>query len=694
MPYIVNFTDRDNKLPITVYDSTSNTTDTSLTFPGRNVSGYGQIIAENFLALLENFARSVPPDNPIEGQLWYDSGEGLLKIWDSIGWKAAGAVQKGPVEPAFDQSKIGELWVDTAKQQLKLWSGSTWILVGPIYSSGLKSGPVVDSVIDSDNIERTILIFYIEDIPVIIFSKDSFTPNLPISGFTIIKSGLNITSIDIGAGAFDTKIWGVVESAENLYVSGIDNPVVPASKFLRSNAPNTLEFGLTVANNSGVTIGGDRNFSLSSSSTTAKIYNSVDGGNLDFQVNRGGTPYTTLRITDTSVGINVPSPNEALEVAGNSIFTGSLVITDTTASSNLNNGSIRTAGGVAISKNLLIGDGLDVSGSTNVQNVTPKITNQYDLGSETKRWNVVRTKTLIADEIQGVLNGNISGNASTATSLRQVTSFRLQGDITAPPVDFDGQTGGLTKTFVTTLTSNIISDKPEPLPNVSQDNDTVLVFRSGTGLLKETRNVFIADLGVPIGAIMPYAGFEPPDGYLLCDGSEVEIDKYRNLYDIIGTSFNGPLPLNGVNTYRLPDLRGRFPLGKDNMDNGLQVPNNTGGFVDAGGGNIGRIPGIEADTLGGSSGSYQSTVSTANLPNHEHNLIGSSGQQYYAFRDDTAIPLDSGSFLGRGPSTANAGQYLPSSGGVKTSGNLGEPISVMNPFLTLNYIIRSGPPAF
>ena len=50
MPYIVNFTDNENKSPITVFDNTSST-DTSLTFPGRNVTGYGQIIAENFLVL-------------------------------------------------------------------------------------------------------------------------------------------------------------------------------------------------------------------------------------------------------------------------------------------------------------------------------------------------------------------------------------------------------------------------------------------------------------------------------------------------------------------------------------------------------------------------------------------------------------------------------------------------------------------
>ena len=41
-------------------------------------------------------------------------------------------------------------------------------------------------------------------------------------------------------------------------------------------------------------------------------------------------------------------------------------------------------------------------------------------------------------------------------------------------------------------------------------------------------------------------------------------------------------------------------------------------------------------------------------------------------------------------------QYIPDSGGVKipSGASLGEPVGIMNPYQTLNYIIRSGPPAF
>jgi len=690
MPYIVNFTDKDNKLPITVYDNTSST-DTSLTFPGRNVTGYGQTIAENFLALLENFAKETQPVNPVEGQLWYNTTDGVLQLWDSTAWKAASNIQKGGVEPSTEQSKVGELWVDTTNQQLYVYSGTRWILVGPNFSTGLRSGPLVESITDSDNVSRVLLIFYIEDIPVIIFSKDSFTPKLSLSGFITIKSGLNITENNIGLGGFDTKIYGAATSAESLIVSDIE---IPAAKFLRSDIVNTTEFGINVRNNQGVTIGVNGTFSLTTSDVASRIYDSTPGGSIDLQINNDGIPSTVLRVIGNTVGVNVLSPDEALHVDGNIKTNGSLILTGTTASSNFNNGTFRTAGGAAITKNLIVGDGLKVTGVSEFDNTQPAATDFYDSGTVLKRWKNVRTKNLIAETIEGVLTGNIVGNASTATNLKFTSTFKMEGDVTAPSFTFDGQVGGNTKTFTTTLTSTLISSKDEPFPLISTPQDTVLVFRPSIGLIKETRNTFVADLAVPIGAILPYAGAEAPYGYILCDGSELEQTKYSDLYDVIGSTYNGVAALNGINTFKVPDLRGRFPLGKDNMDNAFTVPNSSGGFIDAGGGNVDRVSGTAPDNLGDNGGQSSNTLTVLNLPDHEHNMKGSTGQQYFATRVDSAIPSDVGSFSEKGPTTVGQSQYIPSSGGIKTSGTLGQEFSVINPFLTLNYIIHSGPPAF
>jgi microcystin-dependent protein len=706
MPYIVNFTDNQNKSPITVFDNTSST-DTSLVFPGRNVTGYGQIIAENFLSLLENFASTDQPVNPVEGQLWYNStgGEQSLQIWDNTAWKSASGIQKGVSQPAVETSKVGELWVDTTNQQLRIFTGTRWILVGPTESSvgGLRYGPVIEKISDSDNVDRFILVFYIADIPVIIISKDSFTPKTLITGFDTVRSGINISAPDDAAeianfvGGFLPLLNGTAKNAQALLVGGVEKA---AGTFLRSDTINTTDYEIKIKNNNGLSIGVDETFKLLSTESSNSIYNSAAGSSLDLQTNRNGIPATILRVVDNLVGINQENPLESLDVIGNFKLTGTIISTNTTASTNLNNGSIRTLGGAAITKNLIVGDGIDVTGVLQTNTIQPKLTNIYDLGTDLKRFNNVRAKTVIADTIQGVLEGNISGNASTATALNTVTTFQLAGDVVSPAVPFDGQVGAATKIFNATLTANIIAGKSEPNPNVGKFGDYILTYRpsestlASSGLLKQTRERFMGDLAVPIGAILPYAGGTAPDGYLLCDGSEVERSKYSDLYDVIGVTFNGSATLLGAGTFRLPDLRGRFALGKDNMDNGGTVPPSGGGSpVDAGGGTAGRVPDVQATILGGAAGLSSVALTLANLPEHSHTLATAT-QDYQAIAVSTT--LDPEATSGLGPTAPGQAQYIKDSGPVKKLGGvtLGTAVGLMNPFLSMNFIIRSGPPAF
>jgi len=705
MPYIVNFTDKENKSPITVFDNTSST-DTSLTFPGRNVTGYGQIIAENFLSLLENFASTNQPVNPVEGQLWYDStgGTQTLKIWDNTAWKAASGIQKGVSQPSVETSKLGELWVDTTNQQLRIFTGTRWILVGPVESSvgGLRYGPVIEKIADADNLDRFILTFYIADIPVIVFSKDSFTPKTLITGFDIIKSGINIsapaTSGEIAnfVGGFLPVLNGTARNAEALSISGVE---VQAGKFLRSDVINTTNFEIKIKNNNGISIGADETFKLSATATSSNIYNSSAGSSIDIQTNRNGIPATILRIVDDKIGINQSNPLEVLDIQGNAKITGSFITTNTAASTNLNNGSIITQGGIAVAKNIIVGDGADVTGPLQTNIIVPKTTNTYDIGTVTRRYNNIRAKTIIADTIQGVLEGNISGNANTATALSTTTSFQLAGDVISPAVQFDGQVGSSTKILNATLTANIIAGKDTPTPNIGKKGDFVLTYRpsestlASSGLLKQTREVFLGDLAVPIGAILPYAGANAPSGYFLCDGAEIERAKFSDLFDIIGNGYNGSAALVGVNTFRVPDLRGRFPLGRDNMDNAGTVPIVTGGYVDSGGGTAGRVPDVQATILGGAAGQSSITLALSNLPEHSHTL-STSTQDYSAVALTTT--LDPLATSGLGPTAPGQAQYLKDSGGVKKplGVTLATPVGLMNPFLALNYIIRSGPPAF
>lgn len=68
MAYEVN---KSNGTAFTVTDNDVDVTSTSLTLIGKNYTGYGEYIAENFVHLLENFSNATAPDYPIAGQLWF-----------------------------------------------------------------------------------------------------------------------------------------------------------------------------------------------------------------------------------------------------------------------------------------------------------------------------------------------------------------------------------------------------------------------------------------------------------------------------------------------------------------------------------------------------------------------------------------------------------------------------------------------
>lgn len=704
MPYIVTFTEKDQKVPITVYDNTSNT-DTSLTLPGRNVTGYGQIIAENFVRLLENFAGPNRPVNPIEGQLWYDTTNEQLKIWDSVDWKAASNIQTSVAQPALAASRKGDLWVDTGKQQLSIYSGNKWILVGPYISTidGKRTGPIVETIIDQDNVEKTVVTFYVDDSPLVIISKDRFFPKSDITGFTVegIKPGINITTETFITG-FPTRLLGIAQSAENLRINDAN---VAASKFLRSDVINTTDFQFNVRSNLGITVGADSTLTIGNGSTGARIYNSLPGAVIDLQTSKLDLPNTVLRIKNDRVGINSLDPQESLDVTGNALVSGTVYLKSETDAVNVNSGALQVTGGASVKKKLVVGGNIDSQGTMTTRNIVPAATDTYSIGGSTEnRYKQIFAKKITAEEFDGSFTGNIQGNADTANALRNPTTFRFKGAVTLKnDILFDGGGASVVKEFETVLSVDLI--QTQELITRSTYDTNILVYlprsQATNKLGRITRDNFVGELGVPVGTILPYAGATPPTGYLFCDGSEILKNRYSDLFDIIANNY---VPIGYVwkagsdfNLYfKLPDLRGRFPLGADNMSNGLLISSNS---QSAGGGTANIVTGTAAATVGGISGAQSYTLTINNLPQHEHNMQGTkpdgvtAGDQYYAVNATNAVPTDVGS-SSRPGGTPVAGQLasLASSGKIKdqTSATLSQAFSIMNPYQTINYIIRYG----
>jgi microcystin-dependent protein len=65
--------------------------------------------------------------------------------------------------------------------------------------------------------------------------------------------------------------------------------------------------------------------------------------------------------------------------------------------------------------------------------------------------------------------------------------------------------------------------------------------------------------GIPVGAIVAYAGeLKPlPSEWRLCDGSELSVADFPDLYAAIGNANGG-----SGNSFRVPDLQGRFLRGE------------------------------------------------------------------------------------------------------------------------------------
>lgn len=68
----------------------------------------------------------------------------------------------------------------------------------------------------------------------------------------------------------------------------------------------------------------------------------------------------------------------------------------------------------------------------------------------------------------------------------------------------------------------------------------------------------------PIGTIIMFAGKNPPENWLFCDGSAISRTEYQNLYKIIGDIYGSG---DGKSTFNLPNFSDLFPQGKSNNEN-------------------------------------------------------------------------------------------------------------------------------
>lgn len=168
-----------------------------------------------------------------------------------------------------------------------------------------------------------------------------------------------------------------------------------------------------------------------------------------------------------------------------------------------------------------------------------------------------------------------------------------------------------------------------------------------------------------MGIVKLFAGNFAPRGWMFCDGSLLKISTNSALFSILGTIYGG----DGVNTFALPNLKGRMAIGAGSVNSNEYYP-------------LGVVAGtaqntIMAQNLPSIGSGFQLKVANANatLPAPSVNTsIAITGNQIG--RDFTAIP----SFVQADPDTALNARSISYIGQ-----NL--PMNNMPPYLGLNYII-------
>lgn len=96
-----------------------------------------------------------------------------------------------------------------------------------------------------------------------------------------------------------------------------------------------------------------------------------------------------------------------------------------------------------------------------------------------------------------------------------------------------------------------------------------------------------------LAQIMLFGGNFAPRGWAFCDGQLMPIASYSALFSLLGTTYGG----DGRTTFGLPDLRGRVPM------------------------HAGNGPGLSPRLIGQAVGTESVTLSEAELPSHNHEVL-------------------------------------------------------------------------
>ena len=413
MSYTINLTNGTTLVPGGLSDGHVDTSHTSLTLIGKDYAGYGQFLNENFVYLLENFANTSSPSNPLVGQLWWDKTNNILKVYSGNSWKISTGATASPFSaPPVDLSILGgDLWYDSTNQQLKVYSGSGWIVVGPAARVDLQTtGVVAATISDTASVSHKVVQLQFNGVVYAIFAYETFTTTTP--GFINIKAGINFKS----------------DASPNWQLSNQDVNATPNTLVQRDGS-------------GGITVGAVNGSSLNVSTITAtSVINGTFNGNLTGNVSAGTVSATTVQAQSiqASSGINgtlytAAQPNITSVGTLNGLsVNGTVVPIAFTGTATLNGQQIATSNNtVAFTaiNGTPIGNASPNSGAfTTLQiysSLTPVSNLVVNLGGTSNFWNglFANTATILGTLTAGAIGSSLIPSANLTYNLGSPTMW-------------------------------------------------------------------------------------------------------------------------------------------------------------------------------------------------------------------------------------------------------------------------------
>jgi len=431
MAYQINKTD--GTIVATVADGQIDTLSTDLTLIGKNYSGFGEAFNENLVKLLENFASTTRPLHPLKGQVWFDSAENKLKVYNGSVFIPVSSATVSSTQPVT--LSIGDLWFDDVGAQLYFFDGTQPILIGPAYSTAQgKSGLEVDSILDTLNQTRVVTYLYNNGILLGIFAKDSFTPKIAIIGFSgNIEPGFNAGTLA------NIKFRITCTNSEQLGGA-------VATTYARRDTSNTFNGQVSVGVDAGIVIGSGNQMNLLVSSGDIEVSNFASDKDLFLKVRKGLDLENAIAIDSSSRIVDIYSGKigSTMNVGGSLVVAGDLTVEGTTTTINTSNVTIEDktltlANVAAPSETTATGAGIIIR-STGADSSSydkeivyrstsegPPPTGVFDVSEDL---NLAVGKQLQIGGVK-VIDGNSLGSA--ITSIPGVTAFGTQNVVNVGP---------------------------------------------------------------------------------------------------------------------------------------------------------------------------------------------------------------------------------------------------------------------